>query len=70
MTRKKQEKIGEKLGYITIIDERRGRGYRIFKMKCDLCGSEKEVTHSQYNSGSWDVCEHDALWERQTSKTL
>lgn len=61
MGRKKIEHIGEKLGKITIVDERRGRGYRIFKMKCDICGEEKEVAHPQYSTGNWYVCEHDTL---------
>ena len=61
MVRKRTEHVGEKLGYITIISERKARGYRVFKMRCDVCGAKKEVTHSQYNSGNWNVCEHDAL---------
>lgn len=61
MARKTNSKIGEKLGCITIVDERKARGYRVFKMKCDICGSEKEVAHSQYNTGNWNICEHDAL---------
>lgn len=61
MVRKRIEHVGERLGYITIISERKGRGYRIYKMKCELCGKEKEVAHPQYSSGNWNVCEHDAL---------
>lgn len=59
--RPKNELLGEKLGYITIVGERKLRGVRKLTLKCDICESEKEIWYSQYNSGNWYVCEHDAL---------
>ena len=61
MGRQKKSKVGEKLGYITIISERKLRGVKKFTLQCDICGAEKEIWHSQYNTGNWNVCEHDAL---------
>lgn len=61
MTRKKEKKIGEKLGYITIVDERSVRGQRKFTLRCSICNKKKEIWHSQYSSGNWCVCEHDAI---------
>jgi hypothetical protein len=59
--RKKVEYLGKKLGVIKIIGDFQKNGHRKFLLKCDICGSEKEIWYSQYANGNWNVCEHDAL---------
>ena len=62
MARKRRDYIGDKYGYITIVKETtKYRNSRRFLMKCDICGSEKNVYQSQLSQGNWNVCEHDAL---------
>jgi hypothetical protein len=58
--RKRTELIGYKMGLITIVKDFKKNGQRKFVLKCDKCESEKEVWYSQYASGNWNVCEHDA----------
>jgi len=61
MGRKKIELVGEKLGYIEIISERKVNGVRKLTLKCEICGVKKEIWYSQYCNGYWNVCGHDAL---------
>ena len=61
MGRKKVELLGYKLGFITIVDDFHKNGQRKFILMCDKCGTSKEIWYSQYHSGNWNVCEHDAL---------
>ena len=61
MGRKRIDLTGYKLGYITVIKERRIAGQKKILMKCDICQAEKEFWVAQYYNGSWKLCEHDVL---------
>jgi len=62
MGRRKIQHVGEMLGEILIKAELPKRnGIRQYLFECQICGKQKRVSHSQYNQGSWNLCEHDAI---------
>lgn len=62
MRKGRREMVGEQLGKIVIYKELGSKqGNRRYVFKCTICGEKKVVNHSQYNTGNWNVCEHDAL---------
>lgn len=61
MGRKKKNLLGNKLGFIKIVKDFNKNGQRKFVLKCLVCNLEKEIWYSQYCTGNWKVCEHDAL---------
>mgnify|MGYP001459853480 CR=1 FL=1 len=61
MVKNRIELLGYKLGVIEVVKDFRKNGQRKLCLKCSVCGVEKEVWYSNYITGNWSVCEHDAL---------